>query len=342
MKRFYPIVISVFVLLFITAKSHAEEISITASVDKTTVERGDYIRYTIGIHGAFDTDQPQLPSIGDFSLQFGPSVSTQTSIVNNVVSIFSGYTYGLAPKRTGKITIGPSTLEYKGKTYKTNSIDIVAVDRTPFQGKVGAQRDKKIDASERVFVELTTDKKEAYIYEQIIMSFKLYFQKGLPIDDLNYVPATTKSFLAEKLGDERRYEEVRNGLLYSVVELRTALFPVVSGDLKIPPANFSCNIIIRQRRRGGSNSLFDEFLGRGQQRYPVERKTDTIRLRINPLPVEGKPKYFTGAVGTFTMDVLAKPTSVKVGDPITLSINISGTGNIQTMGEPVLRPESDG
>ncbi|MCP4411892.1 MAG: protein BatD, partial [Gammaproteobacteria bacterium] len=41
----------------------------------------------------------------------------------------------------------------------------------------------------------------------------------------------------------------------------------------------------------------------------------------------------------YTMDVLAKPTKIKVGDPITLSINIRGEGNIQTIGEPSLAPE---
>jgi hypothetical protein len=188
-----------------------------------------------------------------------------------------------------------------------------------------------------VFVELATDKAEAYIYEEIIQSFKLYFQKGLPIDDLDYVAASTKSFLAEKLGEERRYEEVRDGILYNVIELRTALFPLVSGQIEIPSATFKCNIIIRQQRNRGS--LFDEFMGGGGRRYPVERSTEPVKLIIKPLPTVDKPEAFTGAVGKYTMDVLAKPTKVKVGDPITLTINIRGEGNIQTIGEPLLSPE---
>jgi hypothetical protein len=159
----------------------------------------------------------------------------------------------------------------------------------------------------------------------------------LPIDDLDYVAASTKSFLAEKLGEERRYEEVREGILYNVIELRTALFPLVSGKIKIPPASFKCNIIIRQQRRRGS--LFDELMGGGGRRYPVERSTEPVKLIIKPLPTVDKPEGFTGAVGKYTMDVLAKPTKLMVGDPITLTINIRGEGNIQTIGEPLLAPE---
>lgn len=343
-RIFYTITVLIFIFVCDLTAVHADEIKLTASVDKTIVENGDDIRYTIGVHGAFDTDQPQLPPLEGFSIGYAPSVSTQTKIVNNVVSIYRGFSYRLTAKKVGKFTIGPATLKYKGKTYKSNTIEVEVVKRTPFEGKIDEQDSRdyndKIDISKRVFVELSTDKNEAYIYEQIICSFKLYYQKGLPIDDIEYIPASTKSFLAEKLGDEKRYEEVRDGILYNVIELRTALFPVISGKIEIPPAKLKCNILIQQRHGRNwdpfENSLFDEFFGRSGYRYPVERSTNPLRLTIKPLPESEKPEDFAGAVGSFKMEVLAKPTEVKVGDPITLSINITGKGNIQTVGEPTL------
>ena len=336
-KRISSIIIFIFMLNLVST-AYAKEIKIMVSVDKTRVEVGNHFRLTISVHGAFDTDIPQLTPPENFILMYGPSVSTQTSIVNNVVSIFRGFTYSFSPTETGKFELGPVSLEYKGKVYTSNTIKIEVVKRTPFEGDVDPDRErsKRIDINKRIFVELTTDKKEAYLYEQIIESFKLFFQRGLPIDNLDYVAASTKSFLAEKLGEERRYEEVRDGILYNVIELRTALFPLVSGNIEIPPAKFNCNIIIRQQ--GYSNSMFDEFTGRGGQKYPVERSTDSIKLKIKSLPESDKPEDFAGTVGKFTMDVLAKPTKVKVGDPITLSINIRGEGNIQTIGGPVLTP----
>ncbi len=340
MKKVFSIIIFVFMFNVIST-AYAKEINVVISVDKNRVEIGSHIRLTVGVEGAFDTDIPKLSMPESFSLMFGPSVSTQTTIINNVVKVFRGFMYGFSPREKGKFEIGPVTLEYKGKTYTSNSIKIEVVERTPFEGHIDERNDrsgKRVDINKMVFVELTTDKAEAYIYEEIVQSFKLYFQKGLPIDDLDYVAASTKSFLAEKLGEERRYEEVRDGILYNVIELRTALFPLVSGKIEIPSAKFKCNIIIRQQRSRGS--LFDEFMGGGGRRYPVERSTEPVKLIINPLPAVGKPEDFSGAVGRYTMDVLAKPTKVKVGDPITLTINIRGEGNIQTIGEPLLA--SDG
>ena len=339
-KKITSIAIFIFVLNLIST-AFAKEIEITLNVDKTRVEVGSHLRLTVGVQGAFDTDIPEISPPENFNLMYGPSVSTQTTIVNNVVSVFRGFSYGFSPTETGKFEIGPVTLEYKGKVYTSNSVRIEVVERTPFESKIegGKGENRNIDINKKIFVELTTDKKEAYIYEEIIESFKLYFQKELPLDDLDYVAASTKSFLAERLGEERRYEEVRDGILYNVIELRTALFPLVTGNIEIPPAKFKCNIIIRQQSY--SNSMFDEFLGRGGQKYPVERSTDSIKLKIKSLPESDKPEGFAGTVGKFTMDVLAKPTKVKVGDPITLLMNIRGDGNIQTIGEPVLTPRDE-
>ena len=338
-SKLFSTIIFVFILNVVST-AYAKEVKVVISVDKNRVEIGSHIRLTVGVEGAFDTDIPKLSMPESFSLMFGPSVSTQTTIINNRVKVFRGFMYGFSPREKGRFEIGPVTLEYKGKTYTSNSINIEVVERTPFESIIDEKSDtsgQRVDINKMVFVELTTDKAEAYIYEEIIQSFKLYFQKGLPIDNLDYVAASTKSFLAEKLGEERRYEEVRDGILYNVIELRTALFPLVSGKIKIPPASFKCNIIIRQQRNRGS--LFDEFMGGGGRRYPVERSTEPVKLTINPLPAVDKPEVFTGAVGKYTMDVLAKPTKLKVGDPITLTINIRGEGNIQTIGEPLLDPD---
>ncbi len=326
--------------LNVVSTAYAKEIKVTVTVDKNRVEVGSHFRLTVGVHGAFDSEIPEIIPPESFTLMYGPSVSTQTTIVNNVVSVFRGFMYGFSPTELGKFDIGPVTLKYKGKTYTSNSVTIEVVERTPYEGDIDEKNDtsgQRVDISKMVFVELSTDKEEAFIYEEIIQSFKLFFQKGLPIDDLDYEAASTKSFLAEKLGEERRYEEVRDGILYNVIELRTALFPLVSGKIEIPPAKFKCNIIIRQQRYRGS--LFDEFMGGGGRRYPVERSTSPVKLTIKSLPIVDRPEDFTGAVGKYTMDVLAKPTKVKIGDPITLTVNIRGKGNIQTIGEPLLASE---
>ncbi|MFO0794807.1 MAG: BatD family protein [Candidatus Brocadiaceae bacterium] len=340
MKRF--ISISIFIMIIIISgyreKTFAEDIRLSATVDRNVITINDQLQLTLTIHGTHDTLPPSFPTIDGFTLLYGPKISAETRVVNNTVSVSKGYTYVLQPNAKGKFTIGPSTVEYKGKTYSSQPITVeVAHAKTTTEAQPP-------DIDKLIFVELGTDKSEAYLYEQVILSFKFYFQKRLPISDIDYVAPAIKNFMEEKLGEQRQYEEVRDGIMYNVLELRSALFPIVSGDLVISQAILKCNLILQQRRNRQNtsfdnffdDSFFDEFFNRGQKIYPVEKTTRSIVLKVKPLPEQGKPKYFRGAVGTFNMEVSTKSQEVKTGDPVTLSMSIYGEGNIQTISEPVL------
>jgi hypothetical protein len=132
-KQFYTIIILIFLFANTLTEVHADEIKITATVDKTRLELGDVIRYKICVHGTFENVRPQLPPLKDFSIRFGPYISIDTEIMeDDTVTVFHRYLYGLAPQKTGNLKIGPATLRYNNKTYKTDSINIEVVDRTPF------------------------------------------------------------------------------------------------------------------------------------------------------------------------------------------------------------------
>ncbi|MDR4507558.1 MAG: BatD family protein [Candidatus Brocadiaceae bacterium] len=342
--RYGGLWMGIIVFLGFAGNALAQEIRITATVDQTILTLNDQLQLTITIHGTQDSSPPSFPDIDGFQLLFGPKISTQTSIVNGAVSMSKGYSYVLQPKDVGKFTIGPSTLKYKGKEYSSSPLPVEVV---PTRRSTGS---RSPDLEKLIFVELSAHKKEVYVYEQTVLSFKLYFQKGLPISGIDYVAPATKNFMEERLGEQRQYEEVREGIIYNVLELRTALFPIVSGELTISPAKLQCDLIIRQHRgRRSSNyggffedSFFDDFFSNEQKRYPIERVTNSIDLTVKPLPEQGKPESFHGAVGSFNMEASVKTQQMKVGDPITISMSVYGDGNIQTISEPVLMVNNEG
>ncbi|MDA1008897.1 MAG: BatD family protein [Planctomycetota bacterium] len=61
------------------------------------------------------------------------------------------------------------------------------------------------------------------------------------------------------------------------------------------------------------------------QRRPITLTPTIAGLEVKPLPIEGRPDSFTGAVGTFDVIASAKPTSVSAGDPITLDFLVRDT-----------------
>src|SRR6202011_1272325 len=67
-------------------------------------------------------------------------------------------------------------------------------------------------------------------------------------------------------------------------------------------------------------------------------KSEPVTLEIKPLP-SNSPASFSGAVGHFAMTVEAKPKTVQVGDPITVTSTISGRGNFDRVNAPALEDE---
>ena len=68
-------------------------------------------------------------------------------------------------------------------------------------------------------------------------------------------------------------------------------------------------------------------------------------IDVLPLPEEGRPASFTGAVGNFAVKASARPLRVAVGDPITLTVDItdlSGNADMDAIQPPALGPNAMG
>ena len=57
-------------------------------------------------------------------------------------------------------------------------------------------------------------------------------------------------------------------------------------------------------------------------------QSEELQIEVLPLPEQGRPEEFTGAVGRFQLSVEAQPTQVAVGDPVTLRVLVEGEGNM--------------
>ena len=71
----------------------------------------------------------------------------------------------------------------------------------------------------------------------------------------------------------------------------------------------------------------------GEQKQ-ISFATDTVNAESLPLPPANAPANFNGAVGHYSMTVTAGPTNVAVGDPITVRVQISGHGALDTLTLP--------
>jgi hypothetical protein len=75
------------------------------------------------------------------------------------------------------------------------------------------------------------------------------------------------------------------------------------------------------------------FLAMAGQAQPQQRLLETNALQVNvlPLPKDGRPADFYGAVGKFNMDAALDKSDILVGDTVSLTLTINGDGNMKSV-----------
>ena len=336
-------------VLSFTLPCFARELSFEATVDNNKVSLGSRLQLALSFNSSQDMPAPDLPAIDGFQSQYlGPS--TMMSIVNGKVSGSITHNYLLLPMKVGTFKIGPFKFERNGDKYTSNQISVEVLQgqvQNPAQpGSQAVQEPEIGDLSDRVLVTMQAKKNNLYLNEVTQLTIKLYVNR-LGIRDIQYPEFDHEGFSTAAFGKPTQYQEARNGINFDVIEFNTSIFGLRPGEFKLGPAHIKCNLIVQKQRKRNSpfasNSsfnadVFDDFFGR-YETYPLDLKSGDSAFTILPLPQDNKPANFSGALGSFDLEVTAAPLEVKLGDPITLKIVISGEGNFDTVGVPKLKSE---
>lgn len=339
MRLFRVFVIAIGVLCFVCPAW--AEISVQAAVDQQEVFVGETFTFQVQVEGDDSPPEPDVSAITDFQVEprGGQQNSSESvSIVNGRMSRVShrGYvfTYGLTPKREGRLRIPPLSLNIGQQSYQTQAVSILVK--------------KPVETSD-LKLRQSLDKSRVYVGEPLALTVTWYIGKdvngftfNLPIlDDPRFtigegegavldpkqgnvvrIPVAGGEILAEKSTG------VLDGQNFLTVSFGKMLIAKQAGVLTLPQATVSCQALSGQRRaaRDPFSGMFpDDIFGRSRQVFRTEVvPSNEPVLEVLPLPEEGRPADFSGLVGSYSLAVTAVPTKVKVGDPITLTVQIAG------------------
>ena len=327
-------------LLFGTVMPAAAlEFDFQASVNRTRSGEADPIQLTLSLRA--DENISNLPapeiSLKDFYAE-GPAVSTRMEMVNFETTFTRDLTYTLYPRRTGKITIGPAQIRFDNQVYQTKSIAVEIVKGSTRQvprSSNGSPQSPDAGIEGNLFLLARTDRERAYVGQQITVDYDLFYRFQLENVGFKEIPTfagfwTKEIFVAQQLAAHR---ETIEGVAFNAAPLRRmGLFPTSAGTHRVEPMVISCDIPQRRGRRGG---LLDDFVFRRATRAVLVR-SEALEFEVLPWPEKGRPKEFDGAVGQFTLKVRAQPTSLPIGDPVTLRIEIAGRGNLEAIKLPIV------
>jgi hypothetical protein len=325
------------------------ETSVAASLNPAQFSVDTGAALTITIIGSRSADV-HLPTVAGLNFQ-GRGRSTQMQYLNGAFSSSLSLTYLVQAEKPGKYTIPPIGVLVDGSTLTTRPItfEVTQAGSAPSTQGTTSSAPTRLRSGETdkvAFLRLSQLKDTSWTGEVIPIRIKAYFRQGIKTN-LNALPILKgDGFVMPQLDQKPlQTEETVDGIVFSVLTWDSSISAVKEGrhDLTV---ELEATLLLPHRRNSfpgfGDQDIFqDEFFQNffgGFESKPVKVASRPITIEARQLPTDNQPPDFSGAVGQFNLSAAAKPTRAEVGDPITLTMTVSGKGNFDRV-EPPKFPE---
>ena len=309
----------------------------------------------------------QAPSFDGLTVLGGPFTSTSSSfsMVNGSMShtVKCTYTFALQAYQEGTVHVGSASLTVKGNKITSQPFDIKVIPddgshAAPSGGSTSSGQgqsqqnttDSQVSGKD-LFLRVIPSKKSAYVGEQVVLTYKLYTKVPVSSVSLSKMPSYagfwTKD-VSDNSGTLKQSSEYINGIEYTTAEIQKVIVvPQRSGKLALDPMTMECIAQIRTERNNNRSmdpfeAFFnDPFFNRNIVNVKKELSSQALTLEVKNLPENGKPASFAGAVGNYSFKSDIDKTELSTNEAVTLTLTVSGTGNVELlqMPEPVFPPD---
>ena len=263
------------------------------------------------------------PQFEGFRVVGGPNQSTSNSWINGKRSFSRSFTYFLNPTRKGKLSIGQATVKIDGAIYKTSpvSVEVTEAVKTPNQA---GNADYIADQNVHLVAEVSN--RNPYLNEAFTVVYKLYYTSEIGISNVNEVESPGYADFWSHLIPIKKLEMKQGtykGATYNYVTWRKAvLYPQKTGELILEPLTLNVTVQVPSNRR----DIWGNLVNRQVPKVIIAGKRT---IKVKPLPQEGKPVGFTGAVGNFDLNFSLNKDVLKASESFQGTIKVSGRGNLK-------------
>lgn len=329
------------VALFVLAavRRPALAATVTAEVSSREVLPGEAFQLSVKIEGTGHAEAPQLPAMPDFKVTLltpTPQQSSFTQIINGRFSSWQTltYVYELRAKRTGRLTIPAISVKVDGEVQKTQAVAIVVA---------------KGETSDLLFVEFVASRSSVFVEQPFDLTLAVWvrpYKQG-------ELALTARQMLSLFKSDSDFGEfakEIAEGQItvrrgfrkdsegqdreYYVYEVKRRVWPDKPGPYRPEPVTVIMTYPIRLAR-----DVFREL--RLERRRQLVEQAKPPKLVVKPIPEEGRPAAYNGAIGRYDFKVWADRTDVRRGQLVTLTMEITGEGLLERVPAPPLSKVPD-
>jgi hypothetical protein len=295
----------------------------------------------IFITGAESVEPLAIPSVGNIELEYTGGMQG-TNIINFDVTHYYVLQYRIIPTKQGVFMVPALTFNADGKKYISKPVQLTVTKKVKRRNGSGARdpfqlRSRLRDAFEEpaqevdITVEAESDfsKKHYYPGQPIVVRYFLLSDKieSLDIKGFESFPEL-KGFIRNDIEENIPDEPItRRGKILTKKYLMTlVLLPTSPGIFEI----------------GGGRLLAvlssGNFFSFGRKKYVTFTPQ---KVRVIPLPQQGKPPKYSGNVGDFSILLEKRKYQSEKYQEIVVEVIIKGEGNFNTLSAPDFEHTSD-
>ncbi len=182
-----------------------------------------------------------------------------------------------------------------------------------------------------LFLEVEVSNLTPYVQAQVIYTLRVFRRVQISQASLNE-PELTGAII-EKIGDDKNYNAVLNGVTYDVTERKYTVFPQKSGTKTIKPLLLTADVISNNRSR-----FYDPFNFRQTTTKRISSKE--ITLEVKPAPKDFSGKHWIPSEQLYLEEKWSGDIhQIKTGEPLTRTLTILAKGTMSAQ-LPDLHTES--
>lgn len=319
------------------AGAAAQEVAARAYLSGNQVGVGQQFVLNLEVSGAQGVDQdPQLPDLTAFSVYLGSGSSSSMQMSGGRTSVSLTIQHRFQATRAGTFTIDPIEVRAGGGVLTTEPLTLTVADAPVPQGPAAGPgaRDRGV-APEDLFVEAVPSRRRVYENEPVVVDYRIFTRVNVSSYSITRLPPATGFWVEEYPAADNPAigQTVRDGMRYTTATIRkVALFPTGPGGRTIEPLGIEAQVRVRR----AAFDPFEDFFGRGSllnSSISTAAASRPVEIEVLPLP-PARPDAFTGFVGDLDVTAAVDRDSVRVGDAVTLTVVVSGSGNLRMLAEP--------
>jgi hypothetical protein len=354
--HFRPMAAAIAAAMVLASTVSAATAAVTTQLEPGEVALGQSAQLTITTSGDGNdpVSPPSVPGLEFVSV----GQSSQMESINGVTSSTTAETYEVIPQHAGKFTIpalsrGAKVLVLYVRPSGAAAGNNSGASSLPPPTTSGLSAGPtSLTKDGTAFVRLRLPKRELYVGEIVPVDIQVGVRAGLAASISGLPTLNGDAFMLNKLSSKpEQAQENIDGQPYSVLTWHSALAVVKPGDFSLnveTPLTVKMRVAPQRRPRlpqgmfgdsmmddAFSDSFFQDFFG-GTTEKEITVASEAETLKVLPLPTEGRPAGFDGAVGKFEVASELSAAQGAAGDPLTLRLKVTGAGSFDRVNSAVL------